>query len=90
MQTSSWGILPSRAEFDALFEAEMGDARYEIRHGSPGPLWRPRAGLYSRSELWELLQRLMQAEADMDWEGKEDTPGNWASSILYTLGWEWI
>lgn len=96
MKCMTYGVMPERGEFDFAFAAFCPEGTYHISHGSPGPDWRPAAHNYTREELWVELEELVDLEnsgevetADMI-EGREDSPGSWASDILYTLGFEWV
>lgn len=96
MKTLNFLQLPERGAFDFAFARECPKGTYSIRHGSRGPEWRPPEGDYTREQLWSELQTLVKLEESGELEtedmreGREDSPGSWASSILYTLGFEWV
>lgn len=96
MKTLTYGHLPSYEEFKAAFERECPDSTYAISHGSKGPDWRPPEGSFRVHELFHDVERLTkleesgEVETERMREGQEDSPGSWASSILYTLGFEWV
>jgi hypothetical protein len=81
----SYGTLPTRAQFFRAFEREAPNG-YNITHGSPARgRMRPPEGRYSAQELWAEVQRLQRGSS----RGNEEA-GDWASSILGTLGFEWV
>lgn len=91
-RSMTWGVLPEPDEFDAAWEAEIGDGDYRIREGAAsGSL--PEgvcSGDYGRSQVWEMLEWLT---ADASLGGEYDPggrKGDLASCVLQTLGFEWI
>jgi len=94
----TYGQLPSREEFDAAFEEEA-PAGYRVRLSSRDYDALEWAGLYhyaprdrwDEDETWEILNALVAA-----WRRGDDDPygadyaGDLASSIMTTLGFEWV
>lgn len=93
MTMLTYGVLPSAAEFRKAFEREMEASPrgvYEITlRGSDSrnmealdpPGWLGN-GVYAVDELWGLVKGLVESGSDFALE--------MASSILYTLGIEWV
>jgi hypothetical protein len=79
----NYGELPTREQFLERFAEELGSKDYKIRHGAPSKpgYIRPSEGDYSRQNLWEELEILVEI-------GSDESLG-WASDILYTLGFEY-
>jgi len=94
----TYGRLPSREEFDAAFEEEA-PAGYRVRLSSRDYDALEWAGLYhyaprdrwDEDETWEILNALVAtwSRGDEDPYGA-DYAGDLASSILTTLGFEWV
>ena len=81
MHSMTYGNLPSKIEFEFAFDWECQGSKYVIsNHRVLGHRE------YSGPELWELLVELVNA---WNYEGDEEA-GELASSILETLGFEWI
>lgn len=89
--TLSFGILPSREQFDEAWE--VTDEAGELRNGLFSFGRDPRLGdcALRQSQLWnELLSAHAEyesGEADLD---DENGPGPWLSSVLSCLSIEWI
>ncbi len=81
MRSMTYGILPSRADFDAAFERECPDGTYSIRNDKGGA-----DGDYTASKLWALVKESAELLND---DGDEEA-GDFASAVLSTLGFEWI
>ena len=79
MKSMTYGKLPSQSEFDKAFDTEVDDD-YSFKND-------PRVGNdeLNASQLWKELKK-----ATKEWEGGDDEAGDWASSVLSTLGFEWI
>lgn len=95
MTSMTYGDLPTREAFDAAWEAEGLDS-YRVRlnsRDSDALDWAcPEfavAGPWEADELWEILTGLTAC-----WESGDpyagDAAGDLASSILTTLGFEWV
>lgn len=94
MKTLTYLQMPERSEFDLAFARACPEGTFAISHGSKGPEWRPE-GIFTQDELWDEIKRLAELEETIEHtedmiEGREDTPGSWASSILYVLEFEWV
>ncbi len=89
MKSLNYGQLPSRAEFRKAYKKEVGSGPYKIkfglsdaRHiGVPGNT----VEYLTEGELWALVKMLIRA-----FEMGDEWSGDFASSVLYTLGFEWI
>jgi hypothetical protein len=82
----TYGQLPTRLQFRQAFERAVPDGVYGIRAGA-GAASDPfnLAGDYTHSELWGTVKKLVEK-----WEDYDEEAGEWASSILGTLGIEWV
>lgn len=98
----NYGELPTKAEFLRIYEDEMGSKRYTWRlvgrdvdtvnqaveeHGLEGV---SSAGVRDAAAMYALLKVLADAPWEEDDEGRGETPHDLASSILETLGIEWV
>lgn len=96
LTTMTYGVLPSRALFDAAYVQEgceadgfkavliAHDARTLARSGATVDAGDFRRGL-ADFQLWGALTALVSL-----WEKGDDGAGDLASSILTVLGFEWI
>lgn len=76
----TYGVLPDEATFSSAFEENVQSGTYSIQNDkSVG------SGQFSEAQLYKLLQDLVKKFEDGD-----DEAGDTASSILYTLGIEWV
>lgn len=80
----NYGELPPKSVFSAQWNESLLCTGYRITHGSPSgeDTCRPLEGVYSEKELWYELNRLVVLGTD--------SALDWASSILSTLGFEWV
>ena len=79
-QSMSWGVFPSRKDFNRAFDEEVPGLRYRIRNDSiVGD------DDFTASELWALCRKLKR-RADRG----NDAAGDLASAIMESLGFEWI
>jgi len=86
----TYGVLPRLEDFEAAFEAELGDKLFTFTfRGSDADvmddLGLPVDGRFTARKLFKIVETLTEALHD----GDEDA-GDIASSILYSLGIEWI
>lgn len=89
-RTMTFGVMPSREEFDAAWgDVAGGDERFSFGND-------PRVGncQLGSGELWDELQRA-RAEYDAvdgssDDGGEPESAGDWCSSVLGCLGFEWV
>lgn len=92
----TYGVLPSREEFDAAFDEEVPGGSFEIMSGELMG-WKlpvPDDG-YSADELWDVLEGIVGS--DTLWDGVDKEPGpedeaglQFASDVLSILGFEWV
>lgn len=95
MTSMTYGTLPSRADFDSAYEAECPEGYYVKLNGRDADLvdWaledvEPH-GVWDADETWSVLLGLVRLwESDDVYAG--DVAGELASSILTTLGFEWV
>jgi len=80
MRSMPWGVLPTQAEFDAAFDEKVDGCRYKIRNCKRVVNWDATQG-----ELWAEVCKATLEDSEGD-----DAAGQWASCVLYTLGFEWI
>lgn len=84
----NYGDMPTKKQFDKAFEREAGDS-YNIKLGSSDSRAADGTiigdGDYDSDELYKGVKQLVKK-----WEKGSEPAGNVASSILYTLGFEWI
>jgi len=96
LHSMTYGELPDERSFRKAFQREVGDRDYRI--SGPPAEQAGLAGSYDEDELWELVSSLTEAfNENADWEPSRngegldpEEAGDWASSILSTLGFEWI
>lgn len=95
MKSMTYGILPSRVEFEAAFETQCADG-YAVRlNGRDADIldWvgtvSDSHGTWDVDEAWETLALLTNCFNEGDPYASEYA-GNLASCILETLGFEWI
>jgi hypothetical protein len=79
-ESMTYGVLPSQESFDHAFDEEVPKGKYNVGND-------PILGTdsFNASELWKVLEVLTEQFHEGD-----DQAGDTASSILYTLGFEWI
>lgn len=90
MESMTYGNLPSWNEFKKQFIRKVGDDGYDYTlRGSDASTARkakiPVSGVFDAKELYNILTKLVSA-----WENGNDEAGDLASSIMYTLDYEWI
>lgn len=74
----SYGVLPSRDEFDDAFDWECSSTgRYKISNDRHG-----RNGNFDARELWHLVNSEVKDGSDESLD--------FVSAVLSTLGFEWI
>jgi hypothetical protein len=88
--STTYGVMPSKKVFEDHFEKELGDdGLYRIRlsgsdsRAADGTIIGD--GQYDDDELYKGVKQLVKK-----FERGDDAAGDLASSILYTLGFEWI
>jgi hypothetical protein len=98
---SSYGVMPDRDRFGRAFDARCPDGTFDVGND---PFYGNET--FTESELWDALQEQLAAwergehgpECPGDGEctnnGGQDCPseaaGDWCSSVLGVLGFEWI
>ncbi len=75
---TTYGALPPRDVFEALFDRECSSQRYALTNHLL-------SGFYSCSGLWSLLESLV-----FNYEEGDKESGRLAQRILSDLGWEWV
>jgi hypothetical protein len=102
-KSMTYGTLPTRDEIDALFAATCGSTGYVYRvelkgadlatfrrvealeQGAVGEHGPEAVGAWNSRDVFNVLSDL-----ETLWSAGDDDAGNLASSILATLGVEWI
>lgn len=91
MPSMTYGTMPTKKAFKSAFSRSMGSADhlYEIRAGLSGikPLRMSYGDTksFDCDELYTAVKGLVAK-----WNRGNEEAGEWASSILETLGFEWI
>ena len=80
----SFGELPSRAAFDAVFNEVCPDGRFAFGNDE-------RVGYadLTDDELWDEIEKAMR-EHDLGEGEKADAAESWVSCVLSVLGFEWV
>lgn len=86
----TFGVLPSKKAFHAAWKENMGERRYSYTLGrSDAESARfanvPTSGSFSEAVTRDIVRKLRNA-----FNRGDDNSGNIASSILGTLGFEWV
>lgn len=84
----TYGVVPDYATFEKHFDEEVPRGMYNIRLSSGdsknvGKLVGD--GEYTCKELYNVIKKLKDA-----WENGNEAAGDFASSIMETLGFEWV
>ena len=80
-QSMTYGVMPSRSAFETAFERECPNGTFSVgndkMHGNR---------TFTESELWTAV-----SEAANSWQDEGDEgAGDWASTVLDSLGFEWV
>lgn len=91
MTSLTYGTIPSKDEFYEAFDRKVEGLRYPIKlSSSDARATEDVPGFgddeYTASELYRAVENLTKAWSDMG----NDEAGDIASSILFTLGFEWV
>jgi hypothetical protein len=103
MISFTYGVLPTREQFDTAFERECPNG-YRIQLNSSDSRavdgYRLGDGTYTASELWDCILEIVIASIGMRYRfivvcdknvaWRKDAAMDIVSSVLYTLGFEWI
>lgn len=85
VRTMTYGVLPGYESFLAHFQYWVADDYYTIRASVMDDYIEKYEGDYTSAQLYEVVRELCER-----WGYCEDEAGDLASSILSTLGFEWI
>ncbi len=97
MITMTFGVMPSREDFDFAIVRENAESGYRFGNDT-----RVGTCMLTPDELWNELQKALeeynQGDSDKpseDYEDSEelvraDNAGHWCSRVLETLGFEWV
>lgn len=90
MRSYNYGTVPPFSVFDKAFKKSVTGDRYDIRLSASDFKAAENtsidSGRFTSQELYKGVKELVR-----EWEtGENETAGDLASSILYTLGIEWI
>lgn len=84
-KTLTYGILPTREEFETIYEQELGNDTMcfcnDKRLGFQELTW---------SQVWEELVKAHQERETEKDETKWEAIGDWMSSVLYNIEIEWV
>ena len=80
----TYGTLPGRRAFLDAFNRETGGADYRIESRGEMADYID-SGEYAASDLYKIVEDLAE-----QWNEGDDEAGSVASSILETLGFEWV
>lgn len=85
MKSMTYGTLPTREEFDAAFEEKCPSGLFAFGND-------PRVGTckLNCSGLWDELNEAILGDFDSQNPKLVEESGDWASLVLYSLGFEWI
>jgi len=83
MKSYTFGNLPSFEEFDKEFTRLCGYKNYTISNHAF-------SGEYDAHELYNLLKMLVNKSQVMEIFSKSDDSLDFVSSVLFTLGFEWV
>jgi hypothetical protein len=84
------GEMPPKEQFEAAFREHVHGSRYTITSGASGSL-DEYAGSYTADELYDLVESIRYNWAETEDSRDIDNCGaSVASSIMQTLGFEWI
>lgn len=86
-RSMTFGVMPSREEFDAACAEEDPDNGRSVDNHGFGFGNDPRVGSVTMGgdELWKELTR-----AHGEYEAGSEASGDWCSSVLGCLGFEWV
>lgn len=89
IRSMTFGVMPSREEFDAACAAPDEECGRSVDDDGFSFGNDPRVGdcTLSPAELWDELQR---AHAEYAGGGGDEAAGDWCSSVLHLLGFEWV
>ncbi len=82
MKTVTYGVMPTREEFDAAYEVASTDDGHGFRFRNDKRIGN---GELTCSELWDEL-----VKAHAEFEAGDEEAGDWCSAVLGCLDWEWV
>jgi len=89
MESMNYGEIPPFDKFSRNFRKEAGALyNYELKGSDARTASKagiPVSGDFTDKELYSIIQKLMDR-----WNKGDDNAGDLASSIMYTLSYEWI
>ncbi len=85
IKSTSWGVMPTRAEFDAAWSLNVQGHTFSFGNDK-------RVGTCKLSayELWAEIGKAFAEHEAGNGALDEDSPGDWLSCVLGVLGFEWI
>jgi len=92
MTTMTYGTMPTREEFDEAFDRECPNGYNIVLSRSDSRAmdnYNLGDGKYTARELWFAIKQIVDSE-DVDTTWADDGPMNLVSSIMETLGFEWV
>lgn len=97
----TYGVLPTREQFSEAFDRECPRGQYNIRLGASDSRtvdgFKLGDGDWTESQLWDAIQEIVNAsqvapdeETQSEYYARIDLAMDLVSSIMSTLGFEWI
>lgn len=85
MRTLTYGVLPTREEFETAFDQYVPGIRFEFDND-------PRVGTceLTASELWQELEDAVGAWESARYHKTREAAGQWCSAVLSVLGFKWV
>ena len=80
MISMTYGGMPTRDDFDQAWECHVGKNTFSFRNDKRVGDWDATA-----TELWDEMQK-----AHAEFENGSEAAGDWLSSVMWCLGYEWI
>lgn len=81
IKTMTYGDLPTEEEFDAAWDAaQLPGGKFAFGNDE-----RVGTANLSQVETWAEIQK-----AHAEWEAGSEQAGDWLSSVMGTLGFEWV
>lgn len=81
MKSLNYGTVPMRHEFEKAFKHHVSGSAFHIRNDKRG-----RNGAYTPHTLYALVE----TETKRFERNSDNEAGDFASCVLYSLGFEWI
>jgi hypothetical protein len=83
MITLTYGEIPSFEQFDSNFTKKLGYKTYDIKNS-------PHDGEFTSKELYDYLKYVCDKEKLSEGSFIDEDDLSFVSSVLFTLGFEWV